>query len=215
MRLALFDVDGTVLRGNSWHEYFWWTARCRPGLAPGLLARLVLRRAGLLSARTLQHAALRPLRGLNAAAVQQHGRRLGAERLHGMVRPAARREMAQRRAEGCTLVLATGAFDFLAEPLAAELGVEEVVCTRLEFVGGLCTGRIAGAEARGQTKADLVRARFAARAVDWAQSRAYSDDWEDAPLFALVGQPVFIAPGWTRPAGAPSTLQSADWDASA
>src|SRR5258707_816762 len=27
MRLALFDLDGTVLRGNSWHVFYWWTLR--------------------------------------------------------------------------------------------------------------------------------------------------------------------------------------------
>lgn len=212
MHLALFDVDGTVLRGNSWQEYFWWTLSRRPGLAPGLLASLVLRRAGCLAARALRERALRPLRGLDAAGVRALGASVFDSRIRTLVRPSARRELARCRAEGCELVLATGAFDFLAAPLAAELGVREVVCTQLEWADGICTGRIAGAEARGMCKAEAVRARFAGQKVDWARSRAFSDDLEDTPLFALVGEPVLVRRGAGRPGGAPRHLRVVDWE---
>lgn len=213
MRLALFDLDGTVLRGNSWQEYFWWTVRRRPALAPGLLARLVLRSAGLISAETLKAAALAPLRGLDAAAVAAVGRRVTEEQLLSLVRPAARQEIARARAEGFEPVLATGAFDFLAEALAAELGVSEIVCTRIEYADGKCLGRVAGREARGMAKAEAVRASFSKREVDWARSRAFSDDVEDAPLWALVGGRVMVARGAKRPAALPANVRVVDWDA--
>jgi HAD superfamily hydrolase (TIGR01490 family) len=212
MRLALFDLDGTVLRGNSWHEYFWWTARNRPALAPGLLARLAMRCVGLMRPDTLRAAALRPLGGLETAAVAEFGARVCAERLRALVRPVAREEIARARADGCEPVLATGAFDFLAKPLAAELSVREIVCTRLDYAGEICLGRVAGVEARGRAKADAVRERFAGREVDWARSRAYSDDVEDAPLFALVGEPVLVARGTIRPVSLPANVKVADWD---
>ena len=212
MRLALFDLDGTVLRGNSWHEYFWWTMRGRPALAPGLLARLALRRIGLMRADVLRAAALRPLNGLEAAAVAALGARVWTERLRAQVRLAAREEIARVRRDGCEPVLATGAFDFLAEPVAAELGVREIVCTRLDYAGDICLGRVAGAEARGRAKADAVRAHFAKREVDWMRSRAYSDDVEDAPLFALVGESVLVARGAIRPVSLLANVKVADWD---
>jgi HAD superfamily hydrolase (TIGR01490 family) len=215
MRLALFDLDGTVLRGNSWQQYFWWLVRERPALAPGLLARLGLRAGGLAGGRALREAALRPWRGASAAEMAALGRRLLDERLRAGVRPAARREIARAVADGCEPVLATGAFDFLAEAVAAELGVREVVGTRLEFVGGKFTGHIAGEEMRGEAKAAAVRARFAGRDVAWERSRAYSDAVEDAPLFAMVGEPVFVARGAVRAAGLPAEVRAVDWDAPA
>lgn len=213
MRLALFDLDGTVLRGNSWQEYFWWTVRSRPALAPRLLTRLGLRKAGIISAESLKAAALAPLRGLDAPAVAALGRRIVAERLLVVVRPTARREIARARSEGCEPVLATGAFDFLAEALAAELGVNKVVCTRIDYADGKCLGRVAGREARGTVKAEAVRAFFSKREVDWARSRAFSDDVEDAPLWALVGEPVMVTRGAKRPASLSANLRVVDWDA--
>ena len=214
MRLALFDVDGTVLRGNSWHEYFWWTIGQRPALAPPLLALLALRGARAIAGRTLREAALRPLRGLDAAAIATLGRRVTDERLRPLVRPAARREILRSVTEGCVPVLATGAFDFLAQPLAVELGVAEVICTKLEFADGCCRGRIAGPELRGAAKAGAVRAHFEGRDVDWAGSRAFSDDREDAPLLSLVGEPWFVSRGAVADEGLPATVRGVDWDGS-
>lgn len=211
MRLALFDLDGTVLRGNSWQEYFWWTLRQRPGLAPGWLARLVLRRARLLGADDLRRAALQPLCGCDAGAVEVLGRRVFDERLRALIRPMARREIARCAAEGGEPVLATAAFDFLAEPVAAELGIREVVGTRLEYIGGVCQGRWLEPEPRGPAKAVAVRNHFAGRTVEWARSRAFSDDLIDRPLLALVGEPVLVA--GARPAGLPAEVCVADWDA--
>ncbi len=211
MRLAIFDVDGTVLRGNSWQEYFWWTVREGRAAAPGLLGRLVLRKAGLLSARALREAALRPLRGLKEDEVAAVGRRLFDERLRKQVRGAARAEVERVRKDGFVPVLATGAFEFLAECVAEELGVTEIVCTRLEYEGGRCAGRIHGAETRREAKAAAVQDKFAGRAVDWAGSRAYSDDAEDAPLWALVGDRVMIRPMGGRGRSQPDGVRVLEW----
>ena len=200
MRLAIFDLDGTVLRCNSWHVFYVWTLRNHPGRAPGLLLRLVARRMRMIDGHVLRAAALRSLAELDAAAVARIGERVWSERLFGCVRAEARREIERAHAEGMTLVLATGAFDFLAEPIAASLGITEIVCSRVAFAGGKCLGRIDGPETRGAIKAETVRARFAGQPIDWAGSRAYSDDVEDAPLWALVGEPVMVAPGGTLPA---------------
>lgn len=209
MKLAIFDLDGTVLRGNSWRAYFWWMVRRRPGRAAGLLCALARRAVGLLDARGLREEALAPLRGLDASAVRAVGAELVAQRLSAQIRPRARQELARCVAEGHEPVLATGAFDFIAEVLAAELGIRRVVCTRLAYgENGLCEGRIQGAETRGRAKAEAVRAMFEGRSVDWAGSCAFSDDMEDAPLFALAGRPVLV----TRAAKAPEGIEVANWD---
>jgi putative phosphoserine phosphatase/1-acylglycerol-3-phosphate O-acyltransferase len=210
MRLALFDLDGTVLRGNSWQSFYWWTLRQSPARAPGLLSRLLLRRARLIDARTLQLAALQTLRGLDATAVAGFGRRMFDERLRAMIRPAARCEIARRIDEGCTVVLATAAFDFLAAPIAEDLGIKHVVATQIEFSNDTCIGTMRLPEPRGPAKAAAVRAKFTGADVDWLASCAYSDELEDLPLLSLVGTPVCI--GVQRPAGLPSNVRVENWD---
>ena len=211
MRLALFDLDGTVLRGNSWHEYFWWSVRQRPAAAPWLLAHLALRRARLTESHTLARVTLGPLRGQDPEAVAAVGRQVFADRVGALIRPAARREIARCVADGCVPVLATATMDFLAFPVAAELGVREVIATRLEYAAGKCQGRWLLPEPRGVAKAAAVQARFAGQAVDWAGSRAYSDEAVDLPLLGLVGEPVFVTA--MRPAGLDARIRSVDWDA--
>lgn len=209
MKLAIFDLDGTVLRGNSWRVYFWWMVCRRPRHTAGLLCALARRAVGLLDGRGMREAALAPLRGLDASAVRAVGVELVARRLSAQIRPRARQEMARCATEGYEPVLATGAFDFVAEVLAAELGIRKVVCTRLEYGGdGLCAGRIQRTETRGRAKAEAVRAMFERQSVDWEGSCAFSDDMEDAPLFALVGRPVLV----TRESKAPEGIEVANWD---
>lgn len=211
MRLALFDLDGTVLRGNSWHEYFWWITRQRPRYAPRLLAGLVLRRARLISARTLKDAALGPLAGLDASQIRELGQRVWREKLRAMVRTSAREEISRCRADGYEPVFASAAFDFLVRPVAQDLGVAEVVSTQIEYTGSLCRGQIAGSEVRGPTKASSVRSHFAHRDIDWRRSRAYTDELEDVPLLGLVGEPVFVTTDGRRPAGLRDDIRVATW----
>ena len=199
MRLAIFDLDGTVLRCNSWRVFYGWTLRHHPARAPGLLIKLAARRLRLIGGRTLREATLRSLAGLDSQTVAQIGRRISSERLVGCVRAEARREIERARAEGMIPVIATGAFDFLAAPLAATCGISAIVCSRVAFIDGKCAGRIEGEETRGTAKADALRAHFVGHDVEWARSRAYSDDVEDAPLWALVGEPVMVAAGGILP----------------
>jgi HAD superfamily hydrolase (TIGR01490 family) len=212
MRLALFDLDGTVLRGNSWHIFYWWALRRWPLRAPGLLVLLFLRRLRLIEARTLQQAALRALAGADPATINAIGRQLFAKRLRELIRPAAKQEIARRFAEGHQIVLATAAFDFLAAPIAEELGVKQIIATRLEFAGGVCAGRSVFPEPRGVAKAEAVRAHFNGGSVDWRGSCAFTDEREDLPLLGLVGDPVFVTSARVRPDDLPANVRVENWE---
>lgn len=210
MKLAIFDLDGTVLRANSWRLYFRRMYRTWPSCAPAFSWGLVRRAGGVLDGRGLREVSLRPLRGMTVAEVRDTGVSLAKSELFPLVRPGAHRELARCAADGCELVLATGAFDFIAEAMACELGIRRVVCTRLDYdQAGRCTGRIMGAEARGRAKADAVSSLMAGERVDWSSSCAFSDDMEDAPLFSLVGRAVLVG---RPPAQTAIPVETADWD---
>lgn len=213
MRLAIFDLDGTLLSGNSWRVYLRHVALRRPESTSATLGALAMRACGLIDGRTLREAALRPMRGRDAVQVFAEGETLVARRVRSLLRPRGLRELDRCRSEGYELVLATGAFDFIAKPLAGELGIPRVVCTCLAYSGeGKCLAKIEGPEARGEQKAALLRGMFASEAVDWENSRAFSDDLEDTPLFNLVGQP-FLVRRKDRGRPVSGRLQIIDWDA--
>jgi putative phosphoserine phosphatase/1-acylglycerol-3-phosphate O-acyltransferase len=207
MKIALFDFDGTILEGNSWHLFFAQTVRQRPTL----LAALLLRKLRLSSARQLKNAALRSLAGRSALEVQQFAESFHRRHLQPRLRPKALAQLAASRAEGCQLVLATGAFDFLVRPFARELAIPLVIATRLGFRGDTCLGDIDGPECRAQKKVEAVETAFAGQTIEWDRSYAFSDNDDDLPLLTKVGRGVWVNAPAVRQRDRPASISFQQW----
>jgi len=92
------------------------------------------------------------------------------------------------------VVIATSATRLQVAPMARELGVEHVLCTRLATEGGLLTGKVDGRTLWGPGKIAAVREFAASRGVDLAASHAYANGDEDVPLLDGVGHPHPVNP---------------------
>ncbi|MFK0042841.1 HAD family hydrolase [Streptomyces sp. NPDC090741] len=102
------------------------------------------------------------------------------------------RALRGHRAAGAPLVLVSGSFPPLLEPLARELGAETVLCTRPLIEDGIYTGEV-GTPVIGEGKRAAVLAHLAARpAVDPRDCFAYGDHVSDLPMLELVGRPVAV-----------------------
>lgn len=212
MRLAIFDLDGTILAGNSWHEFFRFELRRRPARAPLLACGWLLRRLRVWPGVRLRELALGGLRGCSAEGVALLGEQVYRERLAPLVRRRAREEIARRREAGCEIVFASGAFDFAVAPLARELAVRSVVASRVAVRDDVCLGHYEGPERLGVAKAAAVREMFAERDVDWEGSCAFTDAVSDAPLLELVGERVFVVNSQPPPAFLPPGTRVEEWD---
>jgi HAD superfamily phosphoserine phosphatase-like hydrolase len=95
---------------------------------------------------------------------------------------------------GHHVALLSGAPHFLAELLAAYLGVGTILATPLALEGGRYTGGLADLHPYGARKALLAQRFAAAQGVALAASYAYADHHSDATLLALFGHPVCINP---------------------
>jgi len=99
------------------------------------------------------------------------------------------------REAGDPIAIVTGATRYAAEPLARELGIEHVICTRLEVdEDGRFTGRVDKPLCFGRDKITLTE-RYA-RARDWSLRDAvfYSDSITDLPLLEHVGTAIVVNP---------------------
>jgi len=85
--------------------------------------------------------------------------------------------------------VASSATPFQVEPAARFLGIENVLCTRFETVGGRMTGEPLGAPLWGEGKAEAVKAFARTRRIDLKRSYAYADGNEEVPLMMSVGNP--------------------------
>jgi len=105
-----------------------------------------------------------------------------------------RREVARFQEAGHTCAILSASMPYITEPLAAELGIPHVICTRLEVVSGKFTGAWEEPLCYGEGK--LRRALDFARehSVDLAQSTFFTDSISDLPVLEAVGAPRVVNP---------------------
>lgn len=204
MELALFDLDYTLLSGDS--DYAW---------AQFLIERGVLDReeygakndrffrdykAGRLDIHEFLDFQLAPLaRHTREQLEEWHG-----EFMRTKVRPMIRArglERVRRHLAGndlCAIVTSTNAF--ITAPIAREFGVEHLLATELEIRDGRFTGKPSGMPCFRQGKVTRLAEWLGARGQSLASFSAswfYSDSLNDLPLLERVTHPVAVDPDET------------------
>lgn len=204
MELALFDLDYTLLSGDS--DYAW---------AQFLIERGVLDReeygakndrffrdykAGRLDIHEFLDFQLAPLaRHTREQLEQWHG-----EFMRTKVRPMIRArglERVRRHLAGndlCAIVTSTNAF--ITAPIAREFGVEHLLATELEIRDGRFTGKPSGMPCFRQGKVTRLAEWLGARGqslTSFSASWFYSDSLNDLPLLERVTHPVAVDPDET------------------
>jgi putative phosphoserine phosphatase / 1-acylglycerol-3-phosphate O-acyltransferase len=189
---AFFDFDGTLIYGFS--AIALQVARLRRrDVSPQELAHSLFTGVGLVLGQADYDAVVsilgRAWRGRPIDEVDEIGRRLFKEKLAGRVYPEARALVAAHQRKGHTVVLASSALSFQVQPMAADLDIEHVLCTRFEVVDGHITGELAGPHLWGVGKRRAVEALALERGIELTESFAYADGSEDIELLELVGNP--------------------------
>lgn len=108
----------------------------------------------------------------------------------------AKRIIGQALAAGERVVIATASHAFYIEPIAAALGVSDVIATGSVWQGDRLTPQIPGENCYGPAKRDMVAAWFAAHAIDRASVHVkfYSDHVSDLATFDWCDEPVAVHP---------------------
>lgn len=109
--------------------------------------------------------------------------------------PAVKERLLKHRAEGHTVVIASGGYMEYLKHYAARYGVDNVVATELEVIDGRFTGRIKGADCMGVNKLLKLKQTISVDNFNLNASFAYSDDYSDLPLLSLVGHPTVVVNG--------------------
>jgi HAD superfamily hydrolase (TIGR01490 family) len=107
--------------------------------------------------------------------------------------PHAVQALREHQLAGDTVVFVSGSMVDILRPIAEELGVTELLATRVRMAGGRYTGRIVPPQTIGAGKAEAVRRYLAARDADPAVCWAYGDDRSDAAMLATVGNGVLVS----------------------
>jgi putative phosphoserine phosphatase/1-acylglycerol-3-phosphate O-acyltransferase len=194
---AVFDFDGTLIDGYSASALY--SHRFRNlEIGPGEMVRTTRRMLGPTMTEAqfteLVEDGLGGWAGRTEADILALGEKLFAEEVAGALFHQAWRLVKAHQLAGHTVIIATSATELQVAPLVRELGVEHLLCTRLESVDGVLTGKVDGRALWGPGKIDAVRAFLAERGIDLAASHAYANGDEDVPLLEGVGHPHPVNP---------------------
>lgn len=197
MRLALFDLDNTLLAGDSdfeWAQFL---------IEKGVLDRELYEarnqqfydqyKAGTLDIHEFLDFQLKPLARHARSQLDAWHDEYMLKRIIPMVAPGAPALL--RRHAGDVRVIVTATNSFVTAPIARYLGVDHLIATEPEQVGGEFTGRVAGLPSFKDGKVTRLEQWLAARGTCWdavSESWFYSDSLNDLPLLKRVRHPVAV-----------------------
>lgn len=197
MKAALFDVDKTLVTANTARLYVLWRmGRREAGLSEfWLMVRVLSRYAfGALNAEDAAREGFRTIVGYSEERMREECLGWYANVVRPLISAHGRREVERCKQEGSVCAILTSATPYVAEPLARELGIEHVICTRLEVSGGAFTGDWEKPLCYGSGKVVRATAWAAQHGLDLSQSSFYTDSITDLPMLEAVGEPRVINP---------------------
>jgi HAD superfamily hydrolase (TIGR01490 family) len=200
-KLALFDLDHTLLSGDS--DVLW----CEFLMQQGVLDRTQFEPRNADMARRYADASVSvqdfcdfyvgTLAGRSPSAWQPLCDQFLDKVIAPRIPASAHALVDEHRRQGHTLVLTTATNRVITGMTARFLGFENLIATEVALEGGTCTGRTSGTLNMREGKVTRLLEWLAARDLSptlLARATLYSDSSNDLPLLGAVGEPVAVDP---------------------
>ena len=198
MSLAIFDLDNTLLAGDS--DYLWGQFLVKEGIVDGEhyeaenLRFYEEYKAGGLDIYAFLRFSLRPLAEHDPAQLRAW-REVFIERyIVPRIAPGTPALLERHRRQGDTLMIITATNHFVTAPIAALLGIEHLLATEPEFRNGRYTGEVSGIPCFQEGKVTRLQAWLDEHGMGLDGSWFYSDSHNDLPLLETVSHPVAVDP---------------------
>ena len=198
MPLAIFDLDNTLLGGDS--DYLWGEFLVERGMVDAETHAEENRRfleayeAGTLDIDEFLAFQLGPLARHPAEELTRHHREYMAEKIAPIILAKGRELLARHRDQGDTLMIITATNRFITAPIADELGVDHLIATEAEMKEGRYTGRSGDTPCFQAGKVERLERWLQEHGESLAGSWFYSDSRNDLPLLERVENPVAVDP---------------------
>jgi HAD superfamily hydrolase (TIGR01490 family) len=201
LRLALFDLDNTLLAGDSdyeWAEFL---------ISQGVLDRRThqARNAGFyddykkgkLDIHAFLEFQLKPLAQYPREQLDAWHAKYMQEKIRGMMTDKAKALVEKHRQAGDLMLIITATNSFVTRPIAREFGIENLIGSDPEEINGEFTGHAIGTPSFQEGKITRLNQWLQARGqqlTDFNESWFYSDSMNDLPLLKAVTHPVAVDP---------------------
>ncbi len=189
---ALFDLDRTLIKDFSAKEFF------KNRAFSGKMTRreIIAQFSGVLvyATKDRNFAAMaamgaKGVKGVPEKVFIEVGEEVYLKHLANSIYPEARAMVAAHMAKGHTVAIVSAATPYQVDPVARDLNIKHVMCTRMEVNKGKFTGNIIEPACWGEGKAHAARELQKEFHLDLSKSYFYTDSAEDLPLLEIVGKP--------------------------
>jgi HAD superfamily hydrolase (TIGR01490 family) len=198
MRLAIFDLDHTLLAGDS--DYLWGAFLVEQGRVDREVYERENQRFyeqykdGTLDIEEFARFSLAPLAAAAPGEMERLRERFIAERIDPIVAPLAPALIERHRLAGDELLIMTATNRFITEPIAQLLGVDTLIATEPERIDGRYTGRLSGVPNFRDGKVRRLEQWLAEQGTSASHVTFYSDSHNDLPLLLRADAPVAVDP---------------------
>jgi HAD superfamily hydrolase (TIGR01490 family) len=194
--LAIFDLDNTLIAGDSdhgWGEYL---------VAQGKVDAALYQekndyyfeqyQSGSLNIMEYLEFSLLPLTQIPKDELHSLRTNFVKEYILPLITQKSRDLLKKHKDQGDYLLIITATNLFVTEPIAAELGVDHIIATEAEQINGEYTGKVSGIPSFQDGKVTRLASWLDQTGQSLTDSYFYSDSHNDLPLLKQVDYPVAV-----------------------
>lgn len=198
MALAIFDLDNTLLAGDS--DYLWGRFLVNQGEVDGEYYEKTNQqfyedyKAGKLDIYKFQAFSLEPITRMSAEHRNELHNRYMNDIIKPLIKPEAIALVEKHRKQGDQLLIITATNRFITAPIAKAFAIDELLATDPEVVDDRYTGNISGTPCYQDGKVVRLNSWLEEHNQDLKDSWFYSDSHNDLPLLKKVDHPIVVSP---------------------
>lgn len=214
MNLALFDLDNTLIAGDSdfeWAQYLIEQKALDRELHEARNLEFYEQyKAGTLDIHEFLDFQLKPLARHPRSQLDVWHSQFMSKKIMPIIAPGAKELIEKHMLDGDLCIIITATNSFVTTPIAHVLGISNLIATDPEEKNGEFTGQVKGTPCFREGKVERLEHWLDANNLTWLsflQSWFYSDSLNDLPLLSKVTHPVAVDPDATLKAHA----EENDW----
>jgi len=198
MALALFDLDNTLLSGDS--DYEWGQFLISKNLVDAKAYELANEKfyddykQGILDIYEFCAFTFKFLSTQKMSALKALHMEFMQKKIIPLMGDAAKSLVDKHRERGDTLVVITATNSFITRPIANAFGIKHLIATEAKIVNGRYTTEVAGTPSFQEGKVIRLKEWLKTNDETMNNSVFYSDSHNDLPLLKLAGTPVAVDP---------------------
>lgn len=198
MVLAIFDLDNTLIGGDS--DHLWGQFVCEQGMVDSAGFAQENERffrdyqAGNLDIDAYLRFALAPLRGRSLTELATLHKKFMRTKIAPIMLPRAIDLVAEHRKLGHHLLVITATNEFITRPIARALGISDILACEAEVIDGQYTGEPIGIPSYHSGKVTRLTHWLKEHDARMDGAYFYSDSHNDLPLLEMVDNPIAVDP---------------------